>query len=119
MPHNSFVIRHIGPRKSELTEMLEAVGVSTMEELIEQTVPSDIRLKEPLKLQEGISERKYYRKILKLAIVLIIVELKKGWSVIIESPLIQTDCVSVVQSNSTLASTQDASVTVTSVKIAA
>ena len=67
MPHNSFVTRHIGPRKSELTEMLETVGVLTMEELIEQTVPSDIRLKESLNLKEGISERKYYRKILNLA----------------------------------------------------
>ncbi|MBT6766309.1 MAG: glycine dehydrogenase (aminomethyl-transferring), partial [Prolixibacteraceae bacterium] len=67
MPHNSFITRHIGPRKTEINEMLEAVGVSTLEELIKQTVPSDIRLKEPLKLKDGISERKYYRKILNLA----------------------------------------------------
>ena len=38
-----------------------------MDELIEQTVPSNIRLKEPLKLKEGLTERKYFRKILELA----------------------------------------------------
>ncbi len=67
MTHDNFVNRHIGPRESEITEMLQAVGVSSMEELIEQTIPSNIRLKEPLKLQEGLSERQYYRKILSLA----------------------------------------------------
>ena len=67
MYHDNFVTRHIGPRKSEIEEMLKAVGVSSMEELIAQTIPSNIRLKEPLKLQEGLSERKYYRKILSLA----------------------------------------------------
>ncbi len=67
MSHDNFENRHIGPRKSEITEMLQAVGVSSMEELIEQTVPPNIRLEKPLKLQEGLSERKYYRKILSLA----------------------------------------------------
>lgn len=67
MSHDNFENRHIGPRKNEIAEMLQAVGVSSMEELIEQTVPSNIRLKKPLKLQEGLSERKYYRKILSLA----------------------------------------------------
>ena len=67
MPHDNFVTRHIGPRRHEIDDMLETIGVSGMEELIEQTVPSSIRLKEPLKLQEGLSERKYYRRILELA----------------------------------------------------
>lgn len=67
MSHDRFVSRHIGPRKNEIKEMLEAVGVSSMEELIEQTVPANIRLKEPLKLGTGLTERRYYRKILSLA----------------------------------------------------
>ncbi len=67
MPHDSFVTRHIGPREQEINKMLETIGVSNMEELIRETVPENIRLKEPLKLQEGLSERKYYRKILSLA----------------------------------------------------
>jgi glycine dehydrogenase len=67
MSHDRFVTRHLGPRDNELNEMLEFVGVSSMDELMEQTVPSNIRLKEPLKLQEGLTERKYFRKILNLA----------------------------------------------------
>ncbi len=67
MSQDRFVARHIGPRNHELAEMLDAVGVSSMEELLEQTVPSNIRLKQPMKLNEGLSERKYYRRILELA----------------------------------------------------
>ncbi|MFW5832204.1 MAG: glycine dehydrogenase (aminomethyl-transferring), partial [Prolixibacteraceae bacterium] len=67
MPHDTFVNRHIGPRSEEIDEMLKIIGVSSLDELIDQTVPSGIRLKEPLKLKEGLSERKYYRRILELA----------------------------------------------------
>ena len=64
---DKFVNRHIGPRDHEISQMLEKIGVTSLDELIDQVVPSDIRLKEPLKLSEGISERKYYRNILELA----------------------------------------------------
>ena len=67
MPHDTFANRHIGPRRDEIKKMLESIGVTDMEQLMEETVPSGIRLKEPLKLQEGLSERKYYRRILELA----------------------------------------------------
>ena len=67
MSHDRFVNRHLGPRANEINEMLEFVGASSMDELIEQTVPSNIRLKEPLKLKEGLTERQYFREILKLA----------------------------------------------------
>ena len=64
---DKFVNRHIGPRDHELETMLSKIGVSSLDELIGQTVPQNIRLKEPLSLSEGLSERKYYRKILELA----------------------------------------------------
>ncbi|HRX11326.1 MAG TPA: glycine dehydrogenase (aminomethyl-transferring), partial [Draconibacterium sp.] len=67
MSHDKFVNRHLGPRAGEIKEMLEFVGASSMEELISQTVPSNIRLKEPLKMKEGLTERQYFREILKLA----------------------------------------------------
>ncbi|WP_163323088.1 aminomethyl-transferring glycine dehydrogenase [Draconibacterium mangrovi] len=67
MSQDRFVTRHIGPRGIEIAEMLEFVGVSSMEELLEQTVPSNIRLQQPLKMKEGLSERKYFRRILELA----------------------------------------------------
>jgi glycine dehydrogenase len=67
MAHDRFVNRHLGPGALEINEMLEFVGASSMDELMEQTVPSNIRLKEPLKLREGLTERQYFREILKLA----------------------------------------------------
>ena len=67
MSHDKFVNRHLGPRATEIEEMLDYIGVSSMEELIAQTVPSNIRLKEPLKMKEGLTERQYFREILKLA----------------------------------------------------
>lgn len=67
MFQDRFVNRHIGPRENEIKEMLETVGVSSMEQLIDETVPKDIRLKEPLKLKEGLTERRYFRRILSLA----------------------------------------------------
>lgn len=67
MSQDRFVTRHIGPRESEIEEMLKAVGVSSMDELLDQTVPSNIRLQTPLKLNVGLSERRYFRRILDLA----------------------------------------------------
>jgi glycine dehydrogenase len=67
MAHDRFVNRHLGPREQEMQEMLEFIGVSSLDELISQTVPENIRLKEPLKLKEGLTERQYYREILRLA----------------------------------------------------
>jgi glycine dehydrogenase len=67
MSHDRFVTRHIGPREGEVKEMLEFIGVDSLEELIEQIVPFNIRLKEPLTLQEGLTERQYFRKILGIA----------------------------------------------------
>jgi glycine dehydrogenase len=47
--------------------MLAKIGVSSLGELIDQTVPANIRLKKPLQLAEGLTERQYYRRILELA----------------------------------------------------
>ncbi|MFV0364963.1 MAG: aminomethyl-transferring glycine dehydrogenase [Mangrovibacterium sp.] len=67
MANDKFVARHIGPREYEISEMLQAVGVSSLDELIDQTVPSNIRLAQPLKLNDGLTERQYFRKIKAIA----------------------------------------------------
>ncbi|MDR1860560.1 MAG: aminomethyl-transferring glycine dehydrogenase [Bacteroidales bacterium] len=67
MANDKFVTRHIGPRESDLKEMLDRIGVASLDELIEQTVPANIRLESPLRLEDGLTERQYYRKILALA----------------------------------------------------
>jgi len=67
MAIDKFVGRHIGPRGEDIQEMLKVIGVQSLDELIDQTVPSNIRLEKPLNLPNGLTEREYYRKILKLA----------------------------------------------------
>ena len=67
MASDKFVMRHIGPRDLEIQEMLGKLGVSTLDELIDQTVPKNIRLEKPLNLEDGLTERQYFRKILALA----------------------------------------------------
>ncbi|URW79151.1 aminomethyl-transferring glycine dehydrogenase [Xiashengella succiniciproducens] len=67
MSHFQFVDRHIGPRKADVDLMLEKLGVSSLDELINQTVPASIRLKEPLNLGDGISEDAYLQRIRELA----------------------------------------------------
>ncbi|MGE4611983.1 MAG: aminomethyl-transferring glycine dehydrogenase [Paracoccaceae bacterium] len=49
--------RHIGPSPTEIQEMLDVIGVESLDELIDQTVPADIRQEHDLKLQEPMSER--------------------------------------------------------------
>jgi glycine dehydrogenase len=67
MNTDSFAIRHIGPRKSDLPKMLQTIGVDSMEQLMEQTIPDDILLSEELQLDEVMSEQEYLEHINELA----------------------------------------------------
>ncbi len=49
--------RHIGPSAEEITEMLRTIGVESLEALIDETVPADIRQTEPLDFGRPLSER--------------------------------------------------------------
>lgn len=60
---NTFASRHIGPRSEDIDKMLNVMGVSTLDELIAQTVPAAIRLKTPMDLPTGLSEYKYLNKL--------------------------------------------------------
>ncbi|MEO8591527.1 MAG: aminomethyl-transferring glycine dehydrogenase [Flavobacteriales bacterium] len=51
--------RHIGPNADATNEMLRAIGVSSLDELIKRTVPAGIRLKEPLDVGEALGELDY------------------------------------------------------------
>src|SRR5437870_13335222 len=52
----SFVSRHIGPGPSDVQAMLDAIGVASLDALIDATVPESIRLRRPLALPDGLSE---------------------------------------------------------------
>ena len=66
MPLN-FVDRHNGPRQSQIKHMLDVIGVGSVDELIKQTIPSDILLSEPLKLDEHVSEHAYLARLKEIA----------------------------------------------------
>jgi glycine dehydrogenase len=59
MSSDKFVSRHNGPRDQELPQMLKAIGVNTLDQLIEKTVPKSIWLDKPLSLPEAMSEFEY------------------------------------------------------------
>jgi len=54
---NPFLHRHLGPDASEQQAMLQALGLGTRRELIEQTVPPGIRLNRPLELPAALDEQ--------------------------------------------------------------
>jgi glycine dehydrogenase len=62
-----FANRHIGPNEAETQQMLETIGVSTMEELIKNTVPAGIRLKKKLDIPGPIDEFEYIAELKKVA----------------------------------------------------
>ena len=59
MNTDSFAQRHIGPRKSDLSKMLKTIGVNSMQQLIEETIPEDILLDKKLSLSKAMSEQEY------------------------------------------------------------
>ena len=67
MKTDSFVLRHIGPQKNEVEEMVKTIGVNSIDDLINKTIPTNIRLVKDLNLPEPLSEFKYLTHIQKLS----------------------------------------------------
>ena len=63
MNTDAFALRHIGPRKDDHQDMLKTIGVNSLEQLIVETIPDNIRLKENLQLEEAMSEQDYLNHI--------------------------------------------------------
>jgi glycine dehydrogenase len=59
MKTDSFALRHLGPRENDLPKMLDTIGVETLDQLIFETIPSDIQLKKPLELDSIMTEYEY------------------------------------------------------------
>ena len=64
---DNFIERHNGPRNSEQVKMLEKIGVNSLDELIDQTVPKAIRLNKPFNLPAGVNEYEYISHLKELA----------------------------------------------------
>ena len=60
---DNFINRHNGPKEEEVELMLKKIGVNSLDELIDKTVPASIRLKSPLNLEKGLNEYEYMNHI--------------------------------------------------------
>jgi glycine dehydrogenase len=63
-----FQHRHNGPNESQTEEMLNTIGVDSLDELIERTVPQGIRMKGELKLPHAMSEAEYLTHIKEISL---------------------------------------------------
>lgn len=59
--------RHIGVSKKDAEVMLQKIGVGSLDELIDQTIPANIRLKDPLALPAPLTEYEFGKHIAELA----------------------------------------------------
>ncbi len=60
---NEFTSRHIGPNEQDTKQMLKQIGVSSLNDLIDKTVPASIRMSKPLNLPSAMSEHEYLKHI--------------------------------------------------------
>ena len=63
----NFSLRHIGPRQSEIEEMLEALKLKSLEDLIQKTIPESIHVKSELNIGDGLDEFSLLKKIKDIA----------------------------------------------------
>ena len=63
-----FQPRHIGPNENETAQMLKAVGVKDLDELMDKTVPAGIRMQEELNLPSPMSEFEYLQHIKEISL---------------------------------------------------
>jgi len=67
MIRNNFTSRHNGPRKDDVEKMLQNMGLNSIEQLIDETVPKRIRLPNPLDIEDGMSEYEFLNHIRNLS----------------------------------------------------
>ena len=66
MKTDAFALRHIGPRENDLQIMLKTIGADSLDQLISETIPNDIRLTAPLDLEPAMTEYEYSNHISQL-----------------------------------------------------
>ncbi|MDR9488078.1 aminomethyl-transferring glycine dehydrogenase [Salibacter sp.] len=56
MKWSSFERRHIGSSEQDVQEMIEAIGCNSLDELVDRTVPEQIRMQKPLDISKAMTE---------------------------------------------------------------
>ena len=67
MVQNKFLTRHNGPQNEDVKLMLAKMGLSSVDQLIDETIPANIRLENDLDLEEGMDEYSYLQHVRQLA----------------------------------------------------
>ena len=67
MNTESFLIRHIGPRDEDIKKMLKTIKAKSLDQLIDETLPNDIKLKKPIELDNPLSESEYLMHLKKIS----------------------------------------------------
>jgi glycine dehydrogenase len=62
-----FINRHISPIANDTQAMLETIGIASIDQLIDETIPSHIRLKERMKLPEAMTEHELIKMLGEIA----------------------------------------------------
>ena len=57
--HNDFIERHIEPSKNDTTNMIQELNMNSLDELIDKTIPKNIKLNHDLNLPQSMSEPRY------------------------------------------------------------
>lgn len=63
-----FESRHIGPGGADTREMLKTIGVNSLDELVNKTVPASIRMQHELNLPEAVSENEYLKLVKEMSV---------------------------------------------------
>jgi glycine dehydrogenase len=66
MKTDAFALRHIGPNENELQHMLKTIGANSLDQLILETIPDDIRLNKTLNLAPAMTEYEFSNHISEL-----------------------------------------------------
>lgn len=64
---NNLAPRHIGLSAEDTNLMLREIGAESVDQLVDQTIPSDIRLSEPLALEPALTEQQHLESIYELS----------------------------------------------------
>jgi glycine dehydrogenase len=64
---SEFLARHLGPREQEVTEMLKIIGVRSIDELIDQTIPASIRKKQQIQMEPAKTEFEMLKELREIA----------------------------------------------------
>ena len=64
---NEFAGRHIGPNETETSGMLKTIGINSLDELIDRTIPASIRSGKTLDIPGPLSEHQYLTALRQIA----------------------------------------------------